>query len=111
MVRMLGPGVRLARASRVATLTTREARLVPGCKEHRAIKRAVARRSRGLCECARCRQSGTPLPAHDFDHAIPLWEGGDNALANWQHLNRECHKRKSAAEHRRRLGLAPLPTD
>lgn len=82
-------------------------RLVPGSTAERAIKRAVRKRSRGWCECTACRRSGAPLPAAEFDHVIPLWEGGTNDLGNWQHLAIDCHKAKSAAETRRRLGIAP----
>lgn len=102
----LGPRVQLASLARAKPLTTASVRIVPGSAEHRAIKRAVAARSGGWCECTPCRQSGHPLPAQEFDHVIPLWEGGGNDPGNWQHLNKDCHKRKSAAETRRRLGLA-----
>lgn len=101
----LHPRVRTANLARVRTATTAERRIVPNSAAHRAIKRAVAKRSRGWCECTQCQQSRAPLPAEEFDHVVPLWEGGGNGLGNWQHLNRECHKRKSAAEARRRLGI------
>lgn len=101
----LRPRVQRASMQRVQPLTTAAARIVAGSAAHREIKRAVTRRSQGNCECTRCQQSGAPLPAHEFDHRIPLWEGGGNELGNWQHLNRDCHKAKSAAEARRRLGL------
>lgn len=97
--------MRPAQLARVRTLTTADARLVPGSAAHREIKRTVARRSGGWCECNECRRSGAPLPAKDFDHVTPLWEGGTNDLGNWQHLNPDCHKKKTAAEARRRMGL------
>jgi 5-methylcytosine-specific restriction protein A len=68
------------------------------------IKRLVRKRSGGWCECTQCRQS-TPLPAAEFDHVVPLWEGGGDGIDNFQHLSRDCHLRKSATEHRRRLGI------
>lgn len=102
---MLGGRARTANLARVPTLSTRHVRIAPNSAEHRAIKRAVAKRSRGWCECTQCQQSRAPLPAQEFDHRIPLWEGGTNDLGNWQHLNAECHKHKSKAEERRRLGL------
>jgi 5-methylcytosine-specific restriction enzyme A len=101
----LGSRVGTVSLARVPGMTTASRRVGNNSAEHRAIKRAVAKRSRGWCECVACQQSGHPLPAQEFDHATPLWDGGNNDLGNWQHLNRECHKRKSAAEARRRLGI------
>lgn len=101
----LGSRVQAARLVRAAPLTTASARLVPNSLAYRAMKRMVAKRSRGLCECTACRRSGAPLPAQEFDHIIPLWEGGTNDPGNWQHLNADCHKAKTAAETRRRLGI------
>jgi 5-methylcytosine-specific restriction protein A len=73
-------------------------------KEMTKLKRAVAKRSGGYCECLACSQ-GSRLPAEEFDHIVPLWDGGGDGLDNLQHLNRECHARKTAEENRRRLGL------
>jgi 5-methylcytosine-specific restriction protein A len=100
---MLGARVPAARLAKVEVLTGASQRLRG--RELAAIKRRVGKRSRGLCECTSCQQSGHPLPAQEYDHRIPLWEGGGNGIDNWQHLNRTCHATKTAAEHRRRLGL------
>jgi 5-methylcytosine-specific restriction endonuclease McrA len=107
MARLTTLGPRVARASvqRVRTITTGDQRIVPNSIAHKAIKRAIRARSQGWCECTSCAQSGAPLPAHEFDHRVPLWEGGGNELGNWQHLSRDCHRAKSASEARRRLGL------
>lgn len=102
----LGNRLQTANLQRAKPLTTALARLVPGGREERAIKRAIAKRSGGWCECTACRRSGVPLAAAEFDHVIPLWEGGTNDLWNWAHLARPCHKAKTAEEARRRLGLA-----
>ena len=103
----LQPRIQRAGVTRIQPLTTAPARLVPNSAAYRAMKRMVAKRSGGWCECAACRRSGTPLPAQEFDHILPLWEGGTNDLGNWQHLNGDCHKAKTAAETRRRMGLEP----
>jgi 5-methylcytosine-specific restriction endonuclease McrA len=100
---MLPGRVPAMRLGKVTVLTGSSLRLRG--HELASIKRKVARRSRGLCECTSCQQSGHPLPAQEYDHRVPLWEGGGNGLDNWQHLNARCHARKTAAEHRRRLGL------
>lgn len=107
MGRLTSLPARVGRASlqRVRPMTTADFRIANNSAAHRAIKRAVARRSQGKCECTRCQHSGHPLPAQVFDHRVPLWEGGGNDLGNWQHLNGDCHKAKSRAEARRRLGL------
>lgn len=105
MVKMLRSRIPAARTSRAAPLSTAGARIVPNSAAYRTMKRLIAKRSGGLCECTTCRRSGAPLPAQEFDHVLPLWEGGTNDLGNWQHLNADCHKAKSAAETRRRLGL------
>lgn len=106
-VKTLQPRVGTAKISRTAPLSTAPARIANNSTAHQAIKRMVAKRSGGWCECTACRLSGAPLPAEQFDHLIPLWEGGTNDLGNWQHLNGDCHKAKSAAETRRRMGLEP----
>jgi 5-methylcytosine-specific restriction protein A len=93
-----------ASLARVRTFTTGADQRIRG-HELGAIKRKVARRSQGLCECTTCRQSGAPLPAEEYDHIVPLWEGGGNEFSNWQHLNSTCHKAKTTAESRRRLGI------
>jgi 5-methylcytosine-specific restriction endonuclease McrA len=100
---MLGGRVATASIASAPVLTTRWQR--PTSAELAAIRRQIVRRSGGWCECTPCRQSGHPLPAEEFDHLIPLWEGGGNGLENWQHLNRQCHLTKSATEARRRLGI------
>lgn len=69
------------------------------------IRAVVARRSGGWCECDECRITGDRLPADEFDHVVPLWEGGADTIDNFQHLNATCHAKKTARENRRRLGL------
>src|SRR6187399_109258 len=103
---MLSPRVGTARLSRVRSLTVSGSQRLRG-GEIRKLKRMVAKRSGGQCECARCQANGSRLPAQEFDHIIPLWEGGGDSLDNLAHLNRDCHARKTRADERRRLGLDP----
>jgi 5-methylcytosine-specific restriction protein A len=69
------------------------------------LKAQVRKRSGGLCECAQCQRLGQRLPADEYDHTVPLWEGGGDGLDNLRHLNRDCHLRKTREDERRRLGL------
>lgn len=103
-LKMLGSRIPAAKLSRVRVLTTGADQRIRG-HELGVIKRRVRRRSGGWCECATCRHAPRPLPAQEYDHIVPLWEGGGNEFSNWQHLNSDCHKRKTAEEHRRRLGI------
>lgn len=43
----------------------------------------------------------------EIDHIKPLHKGGTNARENLQGLCVECHKAKTALEHRDRLGGYP----
>lgn len=101
---MLAPRAPLARLARVPSLTVSGSQRLRG-GEMRKLKRQVARRSGGQCECAECQANGSRLPAQEYDHIIPLWEGGGDSLDNLAHLNADCHKRKTRADERRRLGL------
>lgn len=91
-------------AQRVQTLTT-DAQRVRG-STWMATRDRILRRDQGLCQCERCQAPGVfPLIAHEIDHRVPLWEpGGTNDDSNLQSLNRDCHKRKSAEEAKRRAG-------
>jgi 5-methylcytosine-specific restriction enzyme A len=100
---MLRPRVGLAQLGTARVLTVSGTQRLRG-RELRKIKQLVAKRSGGWCECSECRH-GSPLPAEEFDHVVPLWEGGGDGIDNFQHLARACHLRKSAEENRRRLGL------
>jgi 5-methylcytosine-specific restriction protein A len=101
---MLGARVPLASIASVRTLTVSGSQRLRG-GDMRRLKRMVAKRSGGLCECGECQRLGRRLPADEFDHIVPLWEGGGDSLDNLWHLNRACHAKKTAAELKRRLGL------
>jgi 5-methylcytosine-specific restriction enzyme A len=107
-VTMLRPPVALAKLSAVRTLTVGGSQRLRG-REMSRLKAQVRRRSGGYCECSQCARLGQRLPADEFDHIVPLWEGGGDGLDNLAHLNRDCHKRKTRADERRRLGLDPDP--
>ena len=54
----------------------------------------------------RCAMCNNLLDAiFDLDHAIPLWDGGADTLANLQPLcrTRGCHNRKTDREHFERM--------
>jgi len=55
--------------------------------------------------CANC---GIVSSHTEIDHIIPLWEGGNEDISNLQVLCYECHKAKSAEEHRRYSKLHPV---
>jgi 5-methylcytosine-specific restriction endonuclease McrA len=42
---------------------------------------------------------------HEYDHIVPLWEGGPDVLENIQTLCLECHREKTALEAGRRAHL------
>lgn len=66
------------------------------------IRERILSRDKGLCQCARCLQTGALLPAHQVDHVRPLWAGGAESDDNRAAINVECHKRKTAEEARMR---------
>lgn len=66
-----------------------------------ALRRRLLARCGGLCECGAC-PSGYPikitLKTMEADHHVPLHLGGDNSLANFRALHRDCHKRITAEQ-------------
>lgn len=52
--------------------------------------------------CVQCQKLGIVREVHEWDHIIPLWEGGLDHEDNMQGLCKEHHDAKSAAEARRR---------
>jgi 5-methylcytosine-specific restriction protein A len=101
---MIRPTVRTVSLAAVRPLTVSGSQRLRG-REMARLKGQVRRRSGGLCECSDCAHLGQRLPADEFDHIVPLWEGGGDGLDNLAHLNRDCHARKTRADERRRLGL------
>ncbi|MEV6279123.1 HNH endonuclease [Nocardia sp. NPDC051832] len=58
----------------------------------------VCHRDRNHCTYCRCdlTRGGTPLGKGNFDHMVPLAEGGLNDITNIQLLCRDCNSEKSA---------------
>jgi 5-methylcytosine-specific restriction protein A len=52
--------------------------------------------------CAVCEAQGKVTAAEEWDHIVPLCEGGGEHVGNLQGLCREHHAEKSALEQRRR---------
>jgi 5-methylcytosine-specific restriction endonuclease McrA len=52
--------------------------------------------------CAAC---GEPLDEDEFDHIVPLAQGGSQDLQNFQALHVSCHAEKSAAQRQPRGGV------
>ncbi|MGE8516697.1 MAG: HNH endonuclease [Alcaligenes nematophilus] len=55
-------------------------------------------RDGGLCQCETCQALGSPLPADEVDHVIPISQGGTDAHDNLRAINADCHRKKSQRE-------------
>lgn len=92
----LKPRVGQLRKPGPQTTAVRAARATGG--EWARARHRILTRDRGVCQCARCIESGQLRPAHEVDHVVPLWAGGAEADSNRSAINRGCHKLKTAAE-------------
>jgi 5-methylcytosine-specific restriction protein A len=103
-LKALAPRVGTLNTQRVQRLTT-DTQRITGSTWQKTRDR-ILRRDKGLCQCPKCQAPGAiPLIAHEVDHRIPLWEpGGTNDDSNLWSLNRDCHKKKTADEAKRRAG-------
>lgn len=54
--------------------------------------------------CVECLKTGRIAAAEEWDHIVPLADGGLDTPDNLQGLCHECHSAKSAAEARARSG-------
>jgi 5-methylcytosine-specific restriction endonuclease McrA len=63
-----------------------------------AIRHRILTRDAGQCRCTECKTTWRILPAHEVDHRVPLWAGGQETDANRYAINRDCHKAKTARE-------------
>jgi 5-methylcytosine-specific restriction endonuclease McrA len=76
----------------------------------RNIRRSLDQRTKELMKsvfentCAIC---GKVSDHTEIDHIIPLWNGGTDEVDNLQVVCYECHKKKSADEHRELAKLHP----
>jgi 5-methylcytosine-specific restriction enzyme A len=99
----------------MARLTTLKPRVATLASE-RVTRTPVKRRSGGWLQeerkrlfrenplCVACERVGLVTAATERDHIIPLADGGSDTAENTQQLCNECHRKKSADEHRRRVG-------
>jgi 5-methylcytosine-specific restriction protein A len=97
----LKPRVSMQSPQRVASLTVAEHVRLKGADWQR-LRDQVMTEAAGLCQCPTCSSSAYRLPAHEVDHRIPLWQGGDDSIGNLQAMNRACHALKTALEARQR---------
>ena len=78
--------------------------------EHRAWRKRVLARAKGICQI---RGPGCTYRALEADHIVPVAEGGDDSDANGQAVCVACHRAKSQAEAirgRRRSQGGPPPS-
>jgi 5-methylcytosine-specific restriction protein A len=54
--------------------------------------------------CVECEKVDVVRVGTQWDHIIPLWEGGADHESNMQHLCDECHEIKTTEEAKRRAG-------
>lgn len=68
------------------------------------IRVIVLKRDNGLCQCDECQGGKIRLTlANEVHHIIPKAKGGTDDLSNLQAINKECHKRETAADQGRTL--------
>ena len=68
------------------------------------IRVIVLKRDNGLCQCDECQGVKVMLtPANEVHHIISKAKGGTDDLCNLQAINKECHKRETAAHQGRIL--------
>lgn len=108
---------------RLTTLKPRVQAMKPALRSHRsgderirgsalqAIRERILSRDYGMCQCARCKASGSLRLASIVDHVVPLWAGGKEDDGNRQAINTECHDLKSAHEARCRAQGSWVPWD
>ncbi len=74
--------------------------------EKRLRGHALQERNRRLMQrnplCVECTKLGLDVPVDEWDHEIPLWEGGVDDESNLQGLCFKHHKAKSEIERIRR---------
>lgn len=81
------------------------------------LRKVVLQRDNGLCQCEDCLGGRLRLTiATEVDHIKPKAIGGTDDMNNLRAINKECHKKKTAAEQGRTLkpviyiGLDGYPT-
>jgi len=77
---------------------------------NRNIKRPLDQKTKNLMKSIfgnKCAICGEVKDHTQIDHIVPLWNGGTDKVDNLQVLCYECHKKKSADEHREWSKLHP----
>jgi len=70
------------------------------------LRLVILRRDNGLCQCERCkggRHGGRLTRATEVHHIKSKARGGDDSPSNLQAVNKDCHKRITAAEMGRKI--------
>ena len=105
-LRMLRPVVRTLSLPKVGKS------LALGNSGQRISGKALQLRRRRLLAaqplCVHCLKTGKITAAREIDHTVALADGGQDIASNWQELCVECHKTKTALEHRRRVRGDPF---
>lgn len=68
--------------------------------DHRWVKQRLRIMDRDKHLCQPCMDRGRVTPAKEVDHITPKAKGGTDDDANLQAICRQCHKAKTAREHR-----------
>jgi len=68
------------------------------------LRESILAAAGGLCQCDECHAKKRARIASEIDHYVPLWEGGTDDPTNLRAISRVCHRRKLAAEAKRRFG-------
>jgi 5-methylcytosine-specific restriction protein A len=93
----LKPRLQMA-TPRVQTAKAGDARIRGSALQ--TIRERILTRDCWLCQCARCKTTGSLKVATIVDHTTPLWAGGRESDSNRQSINADCHDAKSAHEAR-----------
>lgn len=87
---------------RAFTLQRRDASESPRLRGRHGVERRQ-RLMRANPLCVECLKIGEYREAVEFDHVVPLADGGADHESNMQGLCLDCHRRKTAIEQQRRI--------
>jgi len=68
------------------------------------LRLRILARDQYRCQCAECKAEGRITVATDVDHIVEREDGGSDDPSNLQAMGHECHKRKTQAARRARMG-------
>ena len=75
---------------------------------HPRRKAEIIMRQHGICGCGCGQELGAIGRLIEFDHEIPLADGGDDTIANMQALTKACHRAKTNREATERAKVKRL---